>query len=236
MDDIQKRNDVDQAKARLEEVAKQKENRDVAAAQVNGQPIRADRPVPADKKEQRHIRPVSGKPKKKGFGEKMKEAFFGDIGDGTITEHILFRIFIPSVKRVLSDMANTAINMALGLDPKTRTISGSTNTHVANASTYRDRNYNRSQSGVAGYSRREAVSEFYWDEETAKDIYNQLNELIDTYGAATIEDAYSIMDMRDKIRSTDRNWGWTTMRNVEVYPVDSSNERWVVDMPPAKPV
>lgn len=236
MDDIQKQNDVNQAKARLEEVAKQKESHELQKAQVNGQPIRADRQAPLDMRDRRHIRPVEGKPKKKGFGEKMKEAFFGDIGDGTITEHILFRIFIPSLKRVLSDMANTAINMALGLDPKTRTISGSSNTHVANASTYRDRNYSRSQSGIAGYSRREAVSEFYWDEETAKDIYNQLNELIDTHGCATLEDAYSIMSMPDKIRSTDRNWGWTSMRNVEVYPIDPSGERWVVDMPPAKPI
>lgn len=80
------------------------------------------------------------------------------------------------------------------------------------------------------------MSEFYWDEETAKDIYNQISDLIDQFGYATLADAYAIMDMSSKIRSTDGDWGWRSMKNAEVYPIDNSGERWVVDMPPAKPL
>lgn len=224
MADIQQQTDVERARARLEGMQSQKTE--------NGE---SSLPAPNGGQEPRQIRPVSKKPKKKKFGEKLKEAFFGDIGDGSITEHIFFNIFVPSFKRVLSDMGNTAINMALGLDPKTRTIGG-TRSHVANASIYRDRNYSRNPSSQPGYSRREAVSDFVWDEETAKDIYSQLSDLVEQYGYASLADAYSIMDMKDKIRSTDNNWGWTSMRNAEVYPVDPRGEEWVVSMPPAKPL
>ena len=226
MADIQHQADVEMARARLEGVQKPEEKPNL--------------PSPSPKRDiseepNKHIRGVKAKPKKKKFGDKLKEAFFGDIGDGTITEHIFFNIFIPSFKRVLSDMGNTAINMALGLDPKTRTID-SGRSHVANASVYRDRNYNRSTGNQPGYSRREAVSDYTWDEASAKDIYAQLSDLIEQCGRATLADAYVIMSMPNKVRSTDYHWGWTSMRNAEVYPVDRREQDWVVDMPPAKPL
>lgn len=236
--DIQHETDMNQAKARLEEVAQQKEASREPAAQESRSLLRTEKRarMDLDDMKRKEIRPVNSKPKKKGFGQKLKEAMFGDeVGDGTISEHVFFRIFIPSLKRVISDMANSAINMALGLDPKTRTI-GSGTTHVANASTYRDRNYNRSSNLTPGYTRRDAISEYAWDEETAKDIFNQMTELLDRYGSVSIADAYSIMDMGEKIRSTDNQWGWTSLRNAEVVCIDRQADRWIVDMPAARPL
>lgn len=228
--DIQKQTDVNQAKERLEQVAR---NRGIAEG---GERTPGIIPAaPGDKSHEKIIRPVNAKPKKKGFGQKLKEAFFGDIGDGSITEHILFRIFIPSLKRVISDMGTSALNMALGLDVRNNRTSGVT-THVANASVYRDRNYNRSASVGGGYSRREAISELEWDEETAKDIYNQMSDLIEQFRYCNIADVYSIMGLESKIRSTDKSWGWTSMRNVEVYSIDPEGTRWIIDVPPAKPI
>ena len=74
------------------------------------------------------------KPKKKGFGTKLKEAFFGEnVGDGSIADNIFFKIFIPKLKMVLSEMANSAINSALGLDNRTRTFNGGVNGTTAGA-------------------------------------------------------------------------------------------------------
>ena len=230
MSELQHQTDLEQAKEKLREVAETKEGRKDPRAGT-GVTLPAPRKAPTDEKD---IRPVKAKPKKKKFGQKLKEAMFSeDIGSGSVTEHIFFKILIPSVKRVLSDMANTAINMALGLDPKTRTIQ--TNTHVSNASIYRDRNYNR------GYSRdeitrRDAISELEWDEVTAKEIFAQMGDLIDQYGNCSIADAYSIMGLGDRIRTTDRNWGWTSMRGADVVPVDRLDDRWFIDMPAARPL
>lgn len=230
MSELQHQTDMAQAKAKLKEIEETKEGRKDPRASESMLPAPRKPSAPAEK----DIRPVKAKPKKKKFSQKMKEAMFSeDIGNGSVAEHVFFKILIPSVKRVLSDMANTAINMALGLDPKTRTIQ--TNTHTANASVYRDRNYNRGYS-QGEYGRRDAISELEWDEETAKDIYNQMSDLVDRYGSCSIADAYSIMGLGDRIRTTDRNWGWTSMRNADIVPVDRIDDRWIIDMPAARPL
>ena len=230
MPDIQTNEAVEKAKTRLQEVETRKggpERTDLVAA---------DGDKPKTKKDV--IRPVSSKPKKKGFGTKLKEAFFGDnIGDGSITENIFFRIFIPKLKMVLSEMANSAINSALGLDSRTRTFSGNTyNTHQANAANYRDRNYNRVN--TVGSTRRDAISEMTWDGETANDLYNQMADVLDQFPeeGLNIADVYSMMDMGDRIRSTDYDWGWRSMRGIEPVCIDRANDKWIIDMPAAKPL
>lgn len=225
--DIQKQTDVEMAKAKLQEVQETKEGRmDPRAGERTMLPARTR--TSTDEKD---IRPIQGKPKKKKFGQRLKEAVFGEeVGKGSISEFLFFKLLIPNAKKLISDMCNTAINMALGLDPKTRTVG---NTHTSNASLYRDRNYNRTE---PAYSRRDAVSEYEWSEEDAKDIYSQIAEIIDRYGECSLADAYSIMGMGDKIRTTDRNWGWTSMRNADIVPVDRTGDRWVVDMPSARPL
>lgn len=221
--------DQEQAKARLQEVQERKE-----ALKDPRNPVPAKEPIkPATDDRNAVINPVQAKPKKKKFGVKLKEAMFSeDIGNGSVTEYVFFKILIPSVKRVLSEMANTAVNMILGLDPKTRTVNA--NTHTANASTYRDRNYYRPNNDIPSYRRRNALSEFEWDEDVARDIYNQISDLIDQYGDCSIADVYSIMDMGEQIRSTDRNWGWTNTKYIDVVPVDRLGNRWIIDLPEAR--
>ena len=216
MPDIQQQTDVEMARARLEGVTAGNEE----ASQTS---LLSPKP-----KVEPRIKPVTKKPKKKSFGEKMKEAFFGDIGDGSITEHIFFNIFVPSFKRVLADMANTAINMALNLDPRTRTIGSAPRNHVANASLYRDRNANR---GGVGYPGRDDLSDYAWDEDTAKYIYEQMLDLMEQSRRVTRADVYSIMDMKGKIRSTDNSWGWTSMNHIDFI---QNGDDWYIDFPPAK--
>ena len=231
MSELQHQTDIEQAKAKLEDVQNTKAARNDPRAGEVTTPAPRKPATDGDKQ----IKGIGGKkPKKKKFGQRLKEAMFSeDIGSGSVTEYIFFKIFIPSTKRILSDMANSAINMALGLDPKTRTIQA--NTHTANASVYRDRNYNRQYSREE-YTRRDAISELEWDEETANDIAVQMCDLIDRYGNCSIADAYAIMDMGSRIRTTDRNWGWTSPRSIEVVCVDRANDRWIVDVQPARPL
>lgn len=231
---LQQQTDVEQAKAKLEQVAATKEGRkDPRAGEQNTLVPRTAGKAPATG--DKGIRPVTVKPKKKKFGQKLKEAMFSeDIGNGSVTEYVFFKILIPSVKRVLSDMANTAINMALGLDPKTRTIGNGSNTHTANASVYRERNYNRPADSYGRY--RESLSELEWDEATVNDIFSQVQDLIEHYGECSIGDVYSIMGLGDRIRTTDSKWGWTTMRGIEIVAMDAQHERNIIDFPSARPL
>lgn len=204
----------DQARMRLKEL---QESRDPRGSLL---------PPATDAKKE--IRPISGKPKKKKFGQKLKEAMFSeDIGNGSVTEYVFFKVMIPAVKQVISNMANTAINMALGLDPKTRTIN--VNTHTANASQYaqanRDRNF--AGNGNYGYSRhREAVSDYTWTREDAEDIYNQCVDILEHYPSLSLANVYSIMNMAEKIQSTDEHWGWTDPRCIDLVQVDPTDDVW----------
>lgn len=227
MPDIQTNEAVEKAKSRLQEVEDQK----------NGT-VRPEKPatdVGKPKSKDDLIRPTDKKSKKKSFGMKLKEAFFGEnIGDGSITENIFFRIFIPKLKMVLSEMANSAINSALGLDNRTRTYNGNTyNVHQANAGNYRDRNYGRINAGAA---RRGSISDEVWDGATANDIYNQMKDVIEQFPdeGLTIADVYSIMGFPERIRSTDRDWGWTSMRGIDLVCVDQAKDLWIIDMPAAR--
>ena len=135
-------------------------------------------------------------------------------------------------------MANSAINSALGLDNRTRTFSGSTvNTHQANAGIYRDRNYSRGGSTI-GSSRRDAISDLTWDGAMAHDIYNQMADVLEQFPeeGLSIADVYSIMGMPQYIRSTDRDWGWRSIRGIEPVPVDERKDIWIIDMPAARPL
>ena len=232
--ELQQQTDIEQAKQRLQQAAETKEaQRNPRAGE---QPLVTARPRPATDAEN-DIHPVAAKPKKKRFSQKLKEAMFNDdVGKGSVSDYIFFKIIVPSFKRVVYEGLNTALCMVLNMDPKTNRIigNGGGNTHTANASLYRDRNYNR---GSDNYnSRRIAISEYEWDEETAKDIYNQIQDLIERFSECSLADAYSICGFGDKIRTTDRNWGWTSTRGMDVYPIDAMRERWVVDLPSARPL
>lgn len=230
MPDIQKQTDVEQAKAKLQEVADTKESRkDPRAGETTMLSRRAaDGRVPDD---QREIREGTVKPKKKKFSQKLKEAMFPeDLGNGSIADHIFFKIVVPSVKRVIYEGLNTALCMALNMDPKTNRIIGG-NTHTARAGEYQRRSYTFNAGG--GYSNRNPIADCEWDEETAKDYFNQMLEVSEKYDDLSVSNVFSICGLQERIRTTDRNWGWTKamMSRADIYAIDRMGERWVIDLP-----
>jgi len=230
--DIQKQTDLEQAKAKLAEVAETKEARKDPRAGENAlisrRPGMPEGRVPDSERE---IREGHTPPKKKSFGKKLKEAFFPETaGDEKVSEYIFFRIVVPSIKRLTYEGLNTALCMILGMDPKTnRIIGNNSNPHTANASLYRNRQ------GTGYSSRKPILADYEWDEETAKDYFNQMLEVIDKYGDLSVSNVYSICGLQTLIRTTDRNWGWTraTFARANVYPLDQYGERWIIDLPEA---
>ena len=230
--DIQKQTDLEQAKAKLAEVAETKEARKDPRANENtlisGRIAERNGRVPDS---DRDIREGTTPPKKKSFWKKLKNAVFPEIqGEESVSEHVFFSIVVPSIKKLTYEGLNTALCMVLGMDPKTNRLVGNGNPHTANASTYRAR-----QGGgyTPGYSRKPILGDDEWDEETAKDYFGQMLEIIDKYGDLSITNVYSVCGLQERIRTTDRNWGWTraTFQRANVYPVDRYNERWIIDLP-----
>ena len=55
-----------------------------------------------------------------------------------------------------------------------------------------------------------------------------MNDILDQFPeeGLTIADVYSMMDMGDRIRSTDRDWGWRSMRGIDLGCIDQSRDLW----------
>ena len=225
MPDIQTSEAVERARERLQDAAERKSGTTERA------PVTEAERLPAKSKSD-IIRPTDKKPKKKTFGARFKEAFFGENATpGSIAENIFFRIFIPKLKMVLSEMANSAINSALGMDSRTRTFGGNGyNVHQSNASIYRDRGYNRG--GSVNGIRRGAISDEVWDEDTANDIYRQMMDILDQFPeeGLTVADVWSIMGFPERIRSTDREWGWTSKRGIDLVEIDPVKHLYIIDV------
>jgi hypothetical protein len=237
----QHQTDLEQAKAKLMDVEKNKEARKDPRAGVANPPLRKPATDDSASAGEKKIRPIDKKPLKKTFGQKLKAAMFSeDIGNGSVTDYLFFKMLIPALKRVVLDMGNTALAMALGMDPKTKIFNGSTTTHTANARIYRDRNYSYNRGDAREYTRsRDAISDLQWDEETARDIFTQICEILEHYPSISVAEVYSIMNMSEYIRSTDKNWGWTSTNGMDVLPTDPGDprcERYYIAMPPAKPL
>ena len=236
--DIQQQTDIEQAKTRLQEVAETKEGRKDPRANEKNTLIQRNPRTATDERvpdDQRNIRAGTVKPKKKKFGQKLKEAMFDEnIGNGSVSDHIFFVIVVPSFKKLIYEGLNTALCMVLNMDPKTNRILPSGNTHTANASLYRTRSYEQR----GGYAPRSPIADDYWDEMTAKEYFNEMLEVVEKYGDLSITNVYSICCLEKRIRTTDKNWGWTSamMQRADVYPVDAMKENWVIDLPDPRPL
>ena len=230
---LQQQTDVEQARQKLQEVAETKEGRkDPRSAETALTRTSTDIRVPDDR---RDIPAGKVPPNKKKFGQKLKEAMFSeDIGNGSVSEHIFFKIIVPSFKKVIYEGLNTALCMVLNMDPKTNKLIGG-NTHTANASLYRTRAYDHAG---GGYTQRSPIADCEWDEATAKDYFNDMLEVVEKYGDLSITNVYSICCLENRIRTTDRNWGWTKamMQRADVYCIDNRGERWVIDLPDPRPL
>ena len=210
----QQQTDVEQARQKLQEVAETKEGRKDPRS-MEATLTRMPNRTPEDLRE---IPEGKVPPKKKSFRQKLKEAMFSeDIGNGSVSEHIFFKIVVPSFKKVIYEGLNTALCMVLNMDPKTNKLIGG-NTHTANASLYRA----RGESAI-NYSQRSPIADCEWDEATAKEYFNDMLEVVDKYGDLSITNVYSICCLENRIRTTDRNWGWTKamMMRADVYAIDN---------------
>ena len=155
--------------------------------------------------------------------------FFGNIvsDDATsIKSYIVSDVVIPSVKKAITE----TIDMILyGDSRKSRT-----NASKISYKSYYDRSYSepRSYSQLppvkTGYSFDDIVLESRGD---AEQVLSQMNDLIDTYGVASVADLFDLVGISGNY--TDNKYGWTNLRNAEVK---RSRDGYVLDMPKALPI
>ena len=174
--------------------------------------------------------------RKKTLGKRMSETFLEEDGQ-SVMQYIIYDILIQAAKDTFSDLVRSGIDMLLYGEGGSR-----------NRSTYRDRGRSYSQSRVS-YNRmygnddrrlnpprernRRGRASYNFDDiilesrEDAKQVLDELCELIDQFNWASVEDFYDLVGLDADY--VDVRWGWTDLRNAYIERVRGGG--WVIHLP-----
>ena len=174
------------------------------------------------------IKVVNGsvKVKKKS---KISKFFNNLVSDdaSSIKTYIVSDVVIPSVKKAITETVDMILYGGSG------SRRSSTNASKISYRSYYDRSYSdpRSRDEVrikTGYSFDDIVLESRGD---AEQVLSQMNDLIDTYGVASVADLFDLVGVSGNY--TDNKYGWTNLRNAEVR---RTRDGYMLDMPKALPI
>lgn len=176
---------------------------------------------------------VSGtvKTKKKNEMSKFKDVFISEDA-GNVKNYIVMDVLIPAMKKAISDIVRDGIDMIL-YGESGRSKKRSDSYYVSYDKKYRDRDrdrsYDRDRDRVRrGYSCDDIIIESRGE---AEEVLTRMDELIETYGVASVADLYDLVGLRCEY--TDNKYGWNNLRNAEPVRV---RDGYMLKMPKALPI
>lgn len=133
-----------------------------------------------------------------------------------VKSYILTDVFIPAVKKLVSDIVKDGIEMILygGTRPRERRSNGYRADYVSynKYSDRRDDRYSRSDE-----PRRRGLDfgdVFFESRGDAEGVLMQLDDALDTYGTVSVADLYDSLDL--SCPHTWNKYGWTNLRDAKV--------------------
>lgn len=155
--------------------------------------------------------------KKKSEVTKFKDVFISEDA-ASVGSYLFMDVLIPALKNTVEDLVTYGIRRLLRGDTGTRR-SGSSIDSIS----YRDYNkiskrddvrYEDSSRTRTGYNYDDVI---VGSRAEAEEVLMRLDELIETYGQASVADLYDLVGITGKY--TDNNYGWTNIRNSEPVQV-----------------
>ncbi len=185
-----------------------------------------------EKQEKKIEKVVSGtvKEKKKSEIQKFADVFIQE-DVNNVGSYILQDILVPAVKKAISDIVTNGIDMILyGETGRTKKKSPSSN--VSYRSYYeREKEHDRDRyasRGRSNYSYNDIIID---NRGEAEEVLSRMDELIDTYGLASVADFYELVGVTGQY--TDNKYGWTDIRNASVVRV---RDGYIIKLPKALPL
>jgi hypothetical protein len=152
--------------------------------------------------------------------------------------YIFLDILIPALKNTISDMINNGSDMILFGEPKARRRDrerpGSRVSYTGYYDRERDRDrlYDRERRDrVYGRSRFNSDEIILSTREDAEEVIQSMFDIYDQYNAVTVSEFLELVGLPDEY--TDRNYGWTNLRDVEIRRV---RDGYVIDLPNPRPL
>lgn len=155
---------------------------------------------------------VSGaRTKKRSELRKLADIFVSE-DVSSVKSYILLDVLIPAIKKAISDIITNGVDMLLyggtGRSKKDGTASKISYRSFYEKNERDSRSPNRSSSG---YSYGDVEVDTRKDAET---ILSAMDELLSTYGYASVADLYDLAELENN--HTDNKYGWTDIRSASI--------------------
>lgn len=148
---------------------------------------------------------------------------------------LLTNVIVPILKRGASTTLKTAVEWLFGDGDRTA-ISSTTRVNRSSVVSFIDygRESERARRANAGRSRRSMrIDDFIFsNKDDAQKVLNELTNIIDQYGFASINDLYDICNK--SCPYTGEEYGWFTPSNFSLH-YDTGYDGYVLDLPNARP-
>lgn len=191
---------------------------------------------------------VTGEVKKvkKGLLERMVLSFIGPDGIQHAGRYVMHEVISPALKDMIVNSITSGINTMVYRDDRrgggnsynkaTGYYGGRPSNQRTNYSRPASNTYNRSSYGPTDdvpVRRNRFNSEEFTipDRNEALSVLDQLSDLVENYGVATIADFYDSIGIASEW--TDQTWGWTDLATAGVHVYQDS---WVISMPPVEKI
>lgn len=168
------------------------------------------------------------KVKKKNELRKFADIFIAEDA-ANVKSYIVMDILIPAFKNTILDIITDSANMIFG---GSKRRSGTAASKVSYRSYYDKKDSGRSSAtdprAKMGYSYDDIVLESRAD---AEDVLAQMDEMIETYGVASVADLYDLVGITHNY--TDNKYGWSNLRSAEAVRV---RDGYLLKLPKASPI
>lgn len=165
---------------------------------------------------------------------RFAEAFTGD-DMRTVGGYILFEVFFPAAKNMLSDAVSQGVERMLFGEGRGRpsSISSRSSSYIpynrtSGTAVRRDEPRAISRHAHTNHDFREVILA---DRAEAEEVLDKLQALVDQYDVAVVSDLYELVGITGDF--TDNKWGWTDLRSAKIRHI---REGYWVDLPKTEPI
>jgi len=175
---------------------------------------------------------ISGKAKtrKKGEMQKFADVFIAEDANN-VKSYILLEVIVPAIKKAISDIVTTGIDMILyGEAGRTRKNGSASKVSYRN---YYERESERTRAGSAIRRTNFDYDDILFDTRgDAEAVLDSMNDIISQYGMVSVSDFYDLANVANDNYTMNR-YGWTNIAGATAVRV---RDGYILKLPRAIPL
>lgn len=180
-----------------------------------------------EKKEVKKVVKGTVKTKKKGALSGLKNSIVSEDANN-VGSYIVMDVIVPTIKKVIVDIVTDSIHMIfLGESSVKKGSSRGASSNYVSYRNYSDDRYRDRDRSYRSTRTMYSCDDIIFDtREDAEAVLEQLDDMIATYGQATVGDFYD--SVGKSFNYTDNKYGWTNLRSARVM---HTRDGWILDLP-----